>query len=208
MLGNATRSVSDSSVLRSLLLGPGIVGLGLNRPLLCSCQAQGLRGDRRLQGSLGRMLGSGRRRVQPAGVVPGRGREGADGDERRTHTEVKGHTEPELLPTMLRLTTSHFVRVTDDAREDEMEENLAHVGSIVGNLKSMALDMGHEIDTQNVQMDRIQGKVPTQHEFTRHCTGAEEQTQTTRGSVFVRPRSGSVITWGCVVTTCAERKHQ
>uniref|UniRef100_A0A3Q1HXW7 Synaptosomal-associated protein n=1 Tax=Acanthochromis polyacanthus TaxID=80966 RepID=A0A3Q1HXW7_9TELE len=40
----------------------------------------------------------------------------------------------------------------------EMEENLAHVGSIIGNLKSMALDMGNEIDTQNVQIERIQGK--------------------------------------------------
>lgn len=60
-------------------------------------------------------------------------------------------------------THTHFVllcvRVTDDAREDEMEENLAHVGSIVGNLKSMALDMGNEIDTQNVQIERVQGKV-------------------------------------------------
>ncbi|KAM9853223.1 synaptosomal-associated protein 25 [Aulostomus maculatus] len=52
----------------------------------------------------------------------------------------------------------HIRRVTDDAREDEMEENLAHVGSIIGNLKSMALDMGNEIDTQNVQIERIQGK--------------------------------------------------
>lgn len=50
-------------------------------------------------------------------------------------------------------------RVTDDAREDEMEENLAHVGSIVGNLKSMALDMGNEINSQNDQIDRIEGKV-------------------------------------------------
>uniref|UniRef100_UPI0037E70B92 synaptosomal-associated protein 25 n=1 Tax=Semicossyphus pulcher TaxID=241346 RepID=UPI0037E70B92 len=52
----------------------------------------------------------------------------------------------------------HVRRVTNDAREDEMEENLAHVGSIIGNLKSMALDMGNEIDTQNVQIERIQGK--------------------------------------------------
>lgn len=50
-------------------------------------------------------------------------------------------------------------RVTNDAREDEMEDNLAHVGSIVGNLKSMALDMGNEINTQNVQIERVQGKV-------------------------------------------------
>ncbi|XP_054458033.1 SNARE_SNAP25N and SNARE_SNAP23C domain-containing protein isoform X1 [Anoplopoma fimbria] len=52
----------------------------------------------------------------------------------------------------------HIRRVTNDAREDEMEENLTHVGSIIGNLKSMALDMGNEIDTQNVQIERIQGK--------------------------------------------------
>ncbi|XP_024300360.1 synaptosomal-associated protein 25 isoform X1 [Oncorhynchus tshawytscha] len=49
-------------------------------------------------------------------------------------------------------------KVTNDACEGEMEENLGHVGSIIGNLKSMALDMGNEIDTQNVQINRIQGK--------------------------------------------------
>lgn len=69
--------------------------------------------------------------------------------------------------------------MTNDAREDEMEENLAHVGSIVGNLKSMALDMGNEINTQNVQIERVQGKVhlywmqnwsSTQYEgSTTHC---------------------------------------
>lgn len=51
------------------------------------------------------------------------------------------------------------LRVTNDAREDEMEENLTQVGSILGNLRSMARDMGNEIDMQNVQIDRIQGKV-------------------------------------------------
>uniref|UniRef100_A0A3Q3D5Z3 Zgc:101731 n=1 Tax=Hippocampus comes TaxID=109280 RepID=A0A3Q3D5Z3_HIPCM len=49
-------------------------------------------------------------------------------------------------------------RVTQDAREDEMNDNLAHVGSIVGNLRCMALDMGNEIDSQNVQMERVRGK--------------------------------------------------
>ncbi|XP_008400213.1 synaptosomal-associated protein 25-like [Poecilia reticulata] len=50
----------------------------------------------------------------------------------------------------------HIRRVTDDAREDEMEENLAHVGSIVGNLKSMALDISNELESQKDQIDRIQ----------------------------------------------------
>ncbi|XP_029964836.1 synaptosomal-associated protein 25 isoform X3 [Salarias fasciatus] len=49
-------------------------------------------------------------------------------------------------------------RVTHDAREDEMEENLAQVGGLVGNLKSMALDMSSEIDAQNQQADRIRLK--------------------------------------------------
>ncbi len=50
-------------------------------------------------------------------------------------------------------------RVTDDARENEMDENLEQVGGIIGNLRHMALDMGQEIDTQNRQIDRIMDKV-------------------------------------------------
>ncbi|KAM6969353.1 synaptosome associated protein 23.1 [Tautogolabrus adspersus] len=52
----------------------------------------------------------------------------------------------------------YIKRITNDAREDEMEENLDHVGSILGNLKSMALDMGNEIDNQNKQIDNITSK--------------------------------------------------
>ncbi|XP_075771450.1 synaptosomal-associated protein 25-like [Pelodiscus sinensis] len=50
-------------------------------------------------------------------------------------------------------------RITNDAREDEMEENLVQVGSILGNLRSMALDVGNEIDIQNKQVDKIMEKV-------------------------------------------------
>ncbi|XP_029282394.1 synaptosomal-associated protein 25-B-like [Cottoperca gobio] len=49
-------------------------------------------------------------------------------------------------------------RVTEDARENEMDENLEQVGGIIGNLRHMALDMGQEIDTQNRQVDRIMEK--------------------------------------------------
>ncbi|XP_038148274.1 synaptosomal-associated protein 23-like isoform X2 [Cyprinodon tularosa] len=49
-------------------------------------------------------------------------------------------------------------RVTNDAREDEMEDNLQAVGGIIGNLKDMALNMGNEIDKQNVVIDRINDK--------------------------------------------------
>ncbi|XP_010022689.1 PREDICTED: synaptosomal-associated protein 23 isoform X2 [Nestor notabilis] len=55
-------------------------------------------------------------------------------------------------------------RITNDAREDEMDENLAQVGNILGNLKNMALDMGNEIDAQNKQIDRINEKADTNRE--------------------------------------------
>ena len=52
-------------------------------------------------------------------------------------------------------------RINNDAREDEMEENMQAVGGILGNLKSMATDMGAEIEKQNTQLDRINDKVNT-----------------------------------------------
>lgn len=63
-----------------------------------------------------------------------------------------------------------FDRVTNDVKEDEMEENLAQVGSILGNLRSMALDMGNEIDTQNIQTERIQSKVSVWQGFRNVCS--------------------------------------
>lgn len=56
-------------------------------------------------------------------------------------------------------TLQMYNRITNDAREDEMEENLEAVGSIIGNLKNLAVDMGSEIDKQNKQIDRINDKV-------------------------------------------------
>lgn len=52
-----------------------------------------------------------------------------------------------------------FIRITNDAREDEMDENLQAVSGIVGNLRHMAMDMSTEIDSQNRQVDRIVNKV-------------------------------------------------
>ena len=53
----------------------------------------------------------------------------------------------------------HFLRITNDAREDEMEDNMGQVGSLLGNLKDMASTMGEEIDRQNRQIDKIGAKV-------------------------------------------------
>jgi len=49
----------------------------------------------------------------------------------------------------------YIQRITNDAREDEMEDNMQVVGSVLGNLKNMAADMGSEIDRQNRQLDKI-----------------------------------------------------
>lgn len=56
------------------------------------------------------------------------------------------------------VTTSYF-RITNDAREDEMEENMGQVNTMIGNLRNMALDMGSELENQNRQIDRINRKV-------------------------------------------------
>ncbi|KPU74885.1 uncharacterized protein Dana_GF26572 [Drosophila ananassae] len=48
--------------------------------------------------------------------------------------------------------------ITNDAREDEMEENMGQVNTMIGNLRNMALDMGSELENQNRQIDRINRK--------------------------------------------------
>jgi len=55
----------------------------------------------------------------------------------------------------------YIQRINNDAREDEMEENMQAVGGILGNLKNMAQDMGDEIGRQNKQLDTIGGKAAT-----------------------------------------------
>ena len=54
-------------------------------------------------------------------------------------------------------------RINDDAREDEMEENLQAVGGILSNLKAMSQDMNAELDKQNKGLDRMNLKVRLCH---------------------------------------------
>ncbi|VDP98290.1 unnamed protein product [Trichobilharzia regenti] len=49
--------------------------------------------------------------------------------------------------------------ITNDAREDEMEQNLQQVSGMVTQLHSMATDMNQEITTHNKILDRIDQKV-------------------------------------------------
>jgi len=46
----------------------------------------------------------------------------------------------------------------DDAREDEMEDNMGQVNTMIGNLRNMALDMGSELENQNRMIERINAK--------------------------------------------------
>ncbi|KAJ1529293.1 hypothetical protein ONE63_006090 [Megalurothrips usitatus] len=52
----------------------------------------------------------------------------------------------------------YIAKITNDAREDEMEENMGQVNTMIGNLRNMALDMGSELENQNRQIDRINRK--------------------------------------------------
>lgn len=54
--------------------------------------------------------------------------------------------------------SGYIARITNDAREDEMDENLGQVNSMLGNLRNMAIDMGSELENQNKQVDRINAK--------------------------------------------------
>nr|AAO83846.1 synaptosomal-associated 25 protein isoform A [Lymnaea stagnalis] len=55
-------------------------------------------------------------------------------------------------------TGGYITRITNDAREDEMEQNIGEVAGMVSNLRNMAVDMGNEIESQNKQLDRINQK--------------------------------------------------
>ncbi|CAH8455269.1 unnamed protein product [Schistosoma haematobium] len=61
-------------------------------------------------------------------------------------------------------TGGYITRITNDAREDEMDQNLQEVSGMIGNLRNMAIDMGSEINQQNVQVERIQIKAKSNAE--------------------------------------------
>ncbi|XP_065216989.1 synaptosomal-associated protein 25 isoform X3 [Planococcus citri] len=54
--------------------------------------------------------------------------------------------------------SGYIAKITNDARENEMEDNMSQVNTMVGNLRNMALDMGSELQNQNSQIDRINRK--------------------------------------------------
>ena len=67
-----------------------------------------------------------------------------------------------------------FCRITKDAREDEMEDNMVGVSTMIGNLRNMAIDMGSEIGSQNNQLDRINQQADSNK---NRIQGANERAQ-------------------------------
>ena len=67
-------------------------------------------------------------------------------------------SKPTLSITIVGIFALIF-RITNDAREDEMDENVQQVSTMVGNLRNMAIDMSTEVGNQNRQLDRIHEKV-------------------------------------------------
>ena len=51
-----------------------------------------------------------------------------------------------------------IAKISNDAREEEMEENMEQVSAMIGNLRNMANDMNGELDNQNAQLERINKK--------------------------------------------------
>ncbi|KAH7724160.1 Protein RIC-4 a [Aphelenchoides avenae] len=49
----------------------------------------------------------------------------------------------------------YVTKILNDAREEEMDENLQEVNTVVGNLRNMAIDIGTELSNQNRQLERI-----------------------------------------------------
>uniref|UniRef100_K1R5M5 Synaptosomal-associated protein n=1 Tax=Magallana gigas TaxID=29159 RepID=K1R5M5_MAGGI len=76
-----------------------------------------------------------------------------------------------------------ITRITNDAREDEMEENLLCVSGIVGNLRDMAIDMVSEIEYQNRQIDRINYKWT----MNNGCNGQDKNGGGSHGYEFRKP---------------------
>ena len=60
-------------------------------------------------------------------------------------------------------------RITNDDREEEMEENMQLVSTMIGNLRNMAVDMGSEVANQNEQLKEISIKATSSEVRVKHA---------------------------------------
>ncbi|XP_016975362.1 synaptosomal-associated protein 25-like [Drosophila rhopaloa] len=54
--------------------------------------------------------------------------------------------------------TGYMARITNDAREVELDDNLGQMNSLLSNMRNIALDMDSELDNQKERLDRINAK--------------------------------------------------
>lgn len=101
--------------------------------------------------------------------------------------------------------SGYIAKITNDARETEMEDNMGQVNTMIGNLRNMAIDMGSELENQNRQIDRINRKVSNRKwrvmasecaaPASKRCTAVvgrlgmalKKKKNTTRTAIRVRP---------------------
>ncbi|CAG0903772.1 unnamed protein product [Darwinula stevensoni] len=69
--------------------------------------------------------------------------------------KVVGRQPKRLAP--LEVASDCIPRLTDDAREDEMEANVQRIAQIIGNMRAMAIDIGYEVEAQKAQVAVIAG---------------------------------------------------
>ncbi|XP_077256666.1 synaptosomal-associated protein 25-like isoform X1 [Temnothorax americanus] len=51
--------------------------------------------------------------------------------------------------------TGYIAKITNDARESEMEDNMGQVTTMIGNLRNIPMDMDNELANQNQYYDMI-----------------------------------------------------
>ena len=51
-----------------------------------------------------------------------------------------------------------MIKITNDDREAEMENNMQQVSSMIDNLHRMSVDLGVELENQTKQLDRLNCK--------------------------------------------------
>ncbi|KAF6768180.1 Synaptosomal-associated protein 25 [Paragonimus kellicotti] len=98
------------------------------------------------------------------------------------------NTQPTSQPQMRIPGQGQYItRITNDAREDEMEANLQEVSHIVGDLRVMATDMNQEIREHNEIVERIDQKADANQERLRQAQARAERIV---GQPKPKPESG------------------
>ncbi|CAH0388111.1 unnamed protein product [Bemisia tabaci] len=89
----------------------------------------------------------------------------------------------------------YIAKITNDDRENEMEENMGQVNTMIGNLRNMAIDMGSELENQNRQIDRINRKGVSDHPYQAFFSVGIDRTKSETAGLNreLTPRNPNVV---------------